>query len=702
MKKNPSGSDDQTELSFATLVPSDDEPASSAEAPPEKANGGDRKLGVSDFFSNWFLGYASYVILERAVPHMTDGVKPVQRRILHSMWEMEDGRYNKVANIIGNTMKFHPHGDQSIGDALVQLGQKDLLIDMQGNWGNILTGDRAAAARYIEARLSKFAQEVAFNPKTTTWQLSYDGRNKEPVTLPMKFPLALAQGVDGIAVGLACKILPHNFIELIDASIAVLRGEETTILPDFQTGGIADFSDYNRGMRGGRVRVRAVMESRTRNSLVIHEIPYGTTTTSLINSIISANDKGKIKVSKVEDNTAEKVEIVVHLPSGTDTQTAIEALYAFTDCEVSIAPNTCVIDNDKPDFIGVDDLLKRCTQQTRTLLKRELEIRLGELNEKWHFASLEKIFIENRIYRDIEEAETWEEVIRVIDAGLEPFKSQFHREITTDDIAALTEIRIKRISKYNSFKADEVIKSLEADIKQVKHDLRHLTDFAIAYFENLKQKYGKGRERKTRMESFAKVVAAQVAIANETLYVNRKEGFAGFGMKKDEEICKCSTLDEIVVIRRDGTLVVTKVTPKAFVGRDILYIDVINRDQLEHQVYNLVYRDGKDGKSYAKRFLLGGYTRDKEYALTRGTPGSRILYLQVLPREKADILNVTLKPAPRLRKTQLEFDMSQLAIKGRGVQGNVVTPNGVKTVTRKERLQVDSENSAETEASSDS
>lgn len=699
MKKNPSGSDDQTELSFATLVPSDDEPAST-EAPPEKANGGDRKLGVSDFFSNWFLGYASYVILERAVPHMTDGVKPVQRRILHSMWEMEDGRYNKVANIIGNTMKFHPHGDQSIGDALVQLGQKDLLIDMQGNWGNILTGDRAAASRYIEARLSKFAQEVAFNPKTTTWQLSYDGRNKEPVTLPMKFPLALAQGVDGIAVGLACKILPHNFIELIDASIAVLRGEETTILPDFQTGGIADFSDYNRGMRGGRVRVRAVMEPRTRNSLVIHEIPYGTTTTSLINSIISANDKGKIKVSKVEDNTAEKVEIVVHLPSGTDTQTAIEALYAFTDCEVSIAPNTCVIDNDKPDFIGVDDLLKRCTQQTRTLLKRELEIRLGELNEKWHFASLEKIFIENRIYRDIEEAETWEEVIRVIDAGLEPFKSLFRREITTDDIAALTEIRIKRISKYNSFKADEVIKSLEADIKQVKHDLRHLTDFAIAYFENLKQKYGKGRERKTRMESFAKVVAAQVAIANETLYVNRKEGFAGFGMKKDEEICKCSTLDEIVVIRRDGTLVVTKVTPKAFVGRDILYIDVINRDQLEHQVYNLVYRDGKDGKSYAKRFLLGGYTRDKEYALTRGTPGSRILYLQVLPKEKADILNVTLKPAPRLRKTQLEFDMSQLAIKGRGVQGNVVTPNGVKTVTRKERLQVDSDHPAEAEASS--
>jgi len=705
MKHKDNDSQDQTELSFASLVPTEDESIPVAEdgsLPPEKMGSGS-KQGVSEFFSDWFLGYASYVILERAVPHVLDGAKPVQRRILHSMWEMEDGRYNKVANIIGNTMKYHPHGDQSIGDALVQLGQKDLLIDMQGNWGNILTGDRAAASRYIEARLSKFAQEVAFNPKTTVWQLSYDGRNREPVTLPMKFPLALAQGVDGIAVGLACKILPHNFIELIDASIAVLRGEETRILPDFQTGGIADFSDYNSGMRGGRIKVRAVIDHRTRNTLIINEIPFGTTTSSLINSIISANDKGKIKISKVEDNTAENVEIVIHLPSGTDSETAIEALYAFTDCEVSIAPNTCVIDNDKPEFVGVDELLKRCTLQTRYLLKRELEIKLGELNEKWHFASLEKIFIENRIYRDIEEAETWEEVISVIDKGLEPFKSIFYREITTDDIIALTEIRIKRISKFNAFKADEYIRGLEGDIEQTKHDLAHLTDFAIAYFENLKIKYSKGRERKTRIESFEKVVASQVAIANETLYVNRKEGFAGYGMKKDEEVCKCSNLDEIVVLHKEGTLMVSKVSPKAFVGKDILHIDVINRDNLENLVYNLVYRDGKDGKTYAKRFLLGGYTRDKEYSLTRGTPGSRVLYLQVLPKEKADIVNVTLKPAPRLRKTLLEFDFSQLAIKGRSAQGNVITTNGVKSVTRKERLQVDvTAQPVEVESDSDS
>lgn len=685
MKGRKSG-DDQTELSFASLVPADEGDALATGKPLSPSQ------GVSDFFSEWFLGYASYVILERAVPHMADGTKPVQRRILHSMWEMEDGRYNKVANIIGNTMKYHPHGDQSIGDALVQLGQKDLLIDMQGNWGNILTGDRAAAPRYIEARLSKFAQEVAFNPKTTVWQLSYDGRNKEPVTLPMKFPLGLAMGVDGIAVGLACKILPHNFIELIDASIAVLKGEETCILPDFQTGGIADFSDYNRGLRGGRVRVRAVIEQRTRNTLVVTEIPYATTTSSVIESIISANDKGKIKVVKVEDNTAENVEIVIHLPSGTDPQQAIEALYVFTDCEVSIAPNTCVISKDKPEFLDVDELLRLSTMQTKGLLKQELEIKLGELDEKWHFASLEKIFIENRIYRDIEEAETWEEVIRVIDKGLEPFKSLFHREITQDDIVALTEIRIKRISKYNSFKADEQIKSLEDEIKQVKSDLRHLTEFAIAYFEKLKGKYGKGRERKTRIESFEKVVASKVAIANETLYVNRKEGFAGYGMKKDEEVCKCSTLDDIVVIRKDGTMVVAKVSNKAFVGKDILYIDVVDRDTIDKTIFNLVYRDGKTGRSYAKRFMLGGFTRDKEYCLTKGADDSRVLYLQVLPEGKADIVNVTLKPAPRLRKLQFEYDFSQLAVKGRGSQGNVVTPNAVKSVTRKERLQIDTDN----------
>jgi topoisomerase-4 subunit A len=683
MKRPNNPSDDQTELSFASLVPDDDATAA------QQSSKGHGNIGVSEFFSDWFLSYASYVILERAVPHMSDGTKPVQRRILHSMWEMEDGRYNKVANIIGNTMKYHPHGDQSIGDALVQMGQKELLIDTQGNWGNILTGDRAAASRYIEARLSKFAIEVAFNPKTTLWQLSYDGRNKEPVTLPMKFPLALAQGVDGIAVGLACKILPHNFLELIDASIEVLKGNETQILPDFATGGIADFADYNRGLRGGRVRVRAVIERRTKNTLVVTEIPYMCTTSSLIDSIISANEKGKIKVSKVEDNTAENVEIVIHLPSGSDAETTIDALFVFTDCEVSIAPNTCVIADEKPQFLGVDELLRQSTLQTKALLKQELEIKLGELNEKWHFASLEKIFIEKRIYRDIEECESWEAVIETIDRGLEPYKNLFHREITEDDIVALTEIRIKRISKFNAFKADEVIKKLEDDIRQVKYDLRHLTDFSIAYFEMLREKFGKGKERKTRIESFSRVAAARVAIANETLFVNRKEGFAGFAMKKDEEVDKCSNLDDIVVLRRDGTLIVTKVSPKAFVGKDILFIAVVSKELTDNSVFNLVYRDGKDGKSYAKRFMLGGFTRDKEYPVTKGTPGSRVLYLQVLPKDKTDILNVTLKPAPRLRKTQFEYDLSALAIKGRGAQGNVVTPNGVKTVTRKERIQVE-------------
>jgi topoisomerase-4 subunit A len=682
--KRPTPPDDQTELSFASLVPDTDGELEIPATPKGHGN-----IGVSEFFSDWFLSYASYVILERAVPHMSDGAKPVQRRILHSMWEMEDGRYNKVANIIGNTMKYHPHGDQSIGDALVQMGQRELLIDTQGNWGNILTGDRAAAARYIEARLSKFALEVAFNPKTTVWQMSYDGRNKEPVTLPMKFPLALAHGVEGIAVGLACKILPHNFLELIDASIDVLNGKETQILPDFATGGVADFSEYNRGLRGGRVRVRAVIERRTKNTLVITEIPFNCTTTSLIDSIISANDKGKIKVSKVEDNTAENVEILIHLPSGTDAETTIDALYVFTDCEVSVAPNTCVISEDKPQFLDVDELLRLATHQTRDLLRKELEIQLGELNEKWHFASLEKIFIENRIYRDIEEAETWEAVIVTIDKGLDPFKKLFHREITQDDIVALTEIRIKRISKYNTFKADESIKKLEEEIEQVRYDLNHLTAYAIAYFEMLRTKYGKGRERKTRIDSFSRVAAAKVAIANETLYVNRKEGFAGYAMKKDEEVCKCSDLDDIVVLRRDGTLLVSKVQPKAFMGKDIIYIAVVSKEDTENAVFNLVYRDGKDGKSYAKRFLLGGYTRDKEYPVTQGTPGSRVLYLQVLSKEKADVVNVTLKPAPRLRKTQFEFDFSSLAIKGRSAQGNVVTPHGVKTVTRKERLQIE-------------
>ncbi|MBN2234343.1 MAG: DNA gyrase/topoisomerase IV subunit A [Opitutales bacterium] len=647
------------------------------------------KPAVSDMFGNWFLDYASYVILERAVPHCNDGLKPVQRRILHSMRELEDGRYNKVANIIGNTMKYHPHGDASIGDALVQLGQKDLLIDMQGNWGNILTGDSAAAPRYIEARLSKFALEVAFNPKTTFWQLSYDGRNKEPITLPMKFPLVLAQGIEGIAVGLACKILPHNFLELIDASIDILNGKDTDILPDFQTGGMADFTDYNRGMRGGRVRVRALIEQRTRNTLVVREIPFSTTTGSLIDSIISANDKGKIKVAKVEDNTAENVEILIHLPSGADAQQTIEALYVFTDCEVSISPNACVINGDKPEFVGVDELLRRSTLDTRELLRRELEIQLGELQEKWHFASLERIFIEKRIYRDIEEAETWEEVIARIESGLAPYRKLFMREITRDDIIALTEIRIKRISKYNTFHADEFIRGLESQIEETQHHLAHLTDYAIRYFEGIRLRYGKGRGRRTRIELFDRIVASEVALASETLYVDRKEGFAGFGMKKDEEVCKCSPIADIIVFLRSGKMLITRVAEKAFVGKDIIHIAVLDKETQERMVYNIVYRDGKDGRSYAKRFKIEGFTRDREYDLTKGTDGSRILYFADLPEDKCDIVTVYLKPAPRLRKTEFEFDFASLAIKNRDAMGNLVSQNGIKNVSRRIRNTID-------------
>ena len=664
-------------------------PSTSLTPTPPVLTGGSGKPAVSDMFGNWFLDYASYVILERAVPHCNDGLKPVQRRILHSMRELEDGRYNKVANIIGNTMKYHPHGDASIGDALVQLGQKDLLIDMQGNWGNILTGDSAAAPRYIEARLSKFALEVAFNPKTTFWQLSYDGRNKEPVTLPMKFPLVLAQGIEGIAVGLACKILPHNFLELIDASIDILNGKETNILPDFQTGGMADFSDYNRGMRGGRVRVRALIEPRTRNTLVVREIPFSTTTGSLIDSILSANDKGKIKVAKVEDNTAENVEILIHLPSGADAQQTIEALYVFTDCEVSVSPNACVINGDKPEFVGVDELLRRSTFDTKELLRRELEIQLGELQEKWHFASLERIFIEKRIYRDIEEAETWEEVIARIESGLAPYRKLFMREITRDDIVALTEIRIKRISKYNTFQADEFIRGLESQIEETRHHLAHLTDFAIRYFEGIRLRYGKGRARRTRIESFDRIVASEVALASETLYVDRKEGFAGFGMKKDEEVCKCSPIADIIVFLRNGKMLITRVSEKAFVGKDIIHIGVLDRDTQERTVFNIVYRDGKDGRSYAKRFKIDGFTRDREYDLTKGTDGSRVLYFADLPEDKCDVVTVYLKPAPRLRKTEFEFDFASLAIKNRDAMGNMVSQHGVKNVSRKIRNTID-------------
>lgn len=635
---------------------------------------------VSGMFSEWFLDYASYVILERAVPHIDDGLKPVQRRILHSMRQLDDGRYNKAANIIGYTMSYHPHGDASIGDALVQLGQRELLIDTQGNWGNVLTGDSAAAPRYIEARLSKFALDVAFNPKTTTWAVSYDGRNKEPVTLPMKFPLLLAQGVEGIAVGLACKILPHNFIELIDASIACLREEEFDLLPDFPSGGTADFSNYNGGLRGGKVKVRADIEKRSKLLLAVTAVPFGTTTTSLIDSILAANDKGKIKIQKVEDNTAERVEIMIHLPSGSDPDQTIEALYAFTDCEVSISPNSCVIDGNKPRFLSVNDLLKRATLNTKGLLKRELEIALGELEEKWHFFSLEQIFIENRIYRRIEECTTFEDVIEEIRIGLKPFVEPLKRIVTNEDIIALTEIRIKRISKYDSFKANEAIKNLEKEMKSVRKNLRHLTDYAVDYYQRLKDVYGKGRERKTVISSFERIVASEVVLANETLYVNRAEGFAGYAMKKDEPIEKCSVLDDIIVFLPDGTMTVQRVAEKSFIGKDPLHVTLLKKD--DQTVYNMIYRDGKKGPAMAKRFRVGGITRDKVYDLTKGTPGSKVLYFKPAPDETTENVTVTLRTTAAARKKVFDFDLRSLAIKGRGAQGNRVTPHPVQKITR--------------------
>jgi len=639
---------------------------------------------VDDMFSTWFLDYASYVILERAVPHANDGLKPVQRRILHSMRELEDGRYNKVANLIGNTMKYHPHGDASIGDAMVGLGQKDLLIDTQGNWGNTYTGDSAAAPRYIEARLSKFALEVVFNPKTTKWLLSYDGRNQEPETLPIKFPLLLAQGAEGIAVGLSCKILPHNFNELIDGCIDFLRKKKPEIFPDFPTGGIADVSDYNHGKRGGRVRVRARIEARKKNLLAITELPFGKTTTSLIDSIIAANEKGKIKISRVEDNTAEFVEILIYLPSGSDAETVEQALYAFTDCEVSIASNICVIENEKPHFFAAEDLLYLATEKTVALLKRELEIQLGELEEKWHFSSLEKIFIEKRIYRRIEEEETWEGVITTVDKGLAPYKKLLKREVTRDDILRLLEIRIKRISKYDSFKADEQIKALEDEIAETQKNLKQLTKYAIKWFTELKKKYGKGRERKTELTSFERVVAQEVVVANETLYVDRKEGFAGIGMKKDEAVTKCSSLDDVIAIAQDGTLKVSKVSDKAFFGKNILHIDVFNRAEPNALTYCVVYRDGKTGPTLAKHFTVGGVTRDKEYDLTKGKPGSRIFYVSCYETEggEPDAVKVNLKPAPRLRKTEEEVRFKDLVVRGRGSGGNIITKNAVRNVVR--------------------
>ncbi len=637
---------------------------------------------VTGMYKKWFLDYASYVILERAVPAIQDGLKPVQRRILHAMKEMDDGRYNKVANIIGSTMQYHPHGDASIGDAIIGLGQKELLIDQQGNWGDIRTGDRAAAPRYIEARLSKFALEVLFNPQTTEWQLSYDGRKREPVTLPVKFPLLLAQGVEGIAVGLSTKVLPHNFCELLRGSIDILKGKKVKILPDFPTGGYADFSNYNDGLRGGRVKVRAKIEEHDKKTLIIKDIPFGTTTTSLIESIVKANDKGKIKIKKVVDNTAQDVEIVVSLAPNQSPDITIGALYAFTDCEVSIAPNSCVILDGKPVFLGVNEMLKTSTDQTVELLRRELEIKKAELLEKILFSSLERIFIENRIYHDIEECETWEAVIETIDRGLDPYKSQFYREITKDDIVRLTEIKIKRISKFDSFKADELLKKLQEELKQTEYHLSNLVEFAINYFKKLLDKYGKGKERKTEIRAFDSITATVVAANNAKLYVNRTDGFIGFGLKKDEYICECSDLDEIIVFRKDGKMIVSKIAEKVFVGKNIEYVGVFKKND-ERMVYNLVYLDAKSGRSRAKRFNVKGVTRDKEYDLTKGTQGSKMLYFTANANGEAEVIMVSLSSRARARIKVFDFDFSSLEIKGRGAGGNILTKYPVRKIQLK-------------------
>jgi topoisomerase-4 subunit A len=639
---------------------------------------------MSGMYRDWFLDYASYVILERAVPHLHDGLKPVQRRILHSMKRMDDGRFNKVANIIGHTMQFHPHGDASIGDALVQLGQKDLLVESQGNWGNILTGDGAAAPRYIEARLSKFALDVVFNTKTTEWKLSYDGRNKEPVTLPVKFPLLLAMGVEGIAVGLASKILPHNFNELIDATIDYLQGRDFVIYPDFPTGGMIDVSKYNDGQRGGAVKVRAKIEKIDKKELVITEIPYGKTTSTLIDSIIKANEKGKIKIRKIDDNTSANVEIVISLMPGVSPDKTIDALYAFTDCECSISPNTCVITGSKPSFIGVSEMLKNSADRTVYLLKSELEIRLAELKEDWHMSSLEKIFIEEKIYRDIEECETWEAVLSAINKGLEPFKEKFSREITREDLIRLTEIKIKRISKYDSKKAEDHIKGIETELEEVKNHLHNIIPFTINYFRQIKKKYGKGRERKTEIRNFDTIQATKVVANNAKLYVNYKEGFIGTGLKKDEFVCECSDIDDIIVIRKDGSYLITRIDDKVFVGNDILYTQVFLKND-ERTIYNIVYQDGRNGPVYIKRCAITGLTRDKVYNITKGNDGSRIIYLSANPNGEAEVIKVHHKPKARLKKLLFEYDFGQLAIKGKSSQGNILTRNPVQKITLKEK-----------------
>ncbi len=656
---------------------------------------GDELVSLPAMYEEYFLDYASYVILERAVPAMEDGMKPVQRRILHAMKEMDDGRFNKVANIIGQTMQYHPHGDAAIGDALVNLGQKDLLIETQGNWGDVRTGDGAAASRYIEARLSKFALEIMFNPQTTDWQLSYDGRKREPIALPSKFPILLAQGVEGIAVGLSTRILPHNFLELIDASIDLLRNKSVQLFPDFDTGGFVDVAEYNQGMRGGRVKVRALIEVFDKKSLVIRELPYGVTTGSLIDSVVKANDKGKIKVKRIIDNTAEKVEIQIELLPGISPEVTMDALYAFTNCEVSISPNACVIVEDKPIFMDVLDILRYNTKQTKILLGRELEIKKGELEEKWHFSSLEKIFIEERIYHDIEECETWEAVLEAIDAGLRKFirtpdmkpnandqRVALMREITQDDLLRLTEIKIKRISKFNSFKADDLIAQIEAELKEVQHHLEHLTDYTIKWYKDLRVKYGKGKERRTRINYFEAIEAREVVANNAKLYVNLKDGFFGTGLKKDEFICDCSDIDDIITIRKNGKFSVNRIDEKVFVGKDIIHIGVWNKKD-ERTIYHMAYWDGKTGICYAKRFNVTAITRDKEYDLTKGSPNSRCLYLSAHPNGESEMINVLLSPNSRARIKEFDFDFGEMAIKGRSSQGNILTKYPVKKIVQR-------------------
>ncbi len=647
-------------------------------------DGNDTITKVTGMYKDWFLDYASYVILERAVPAIEDGFKPVQRRIMHSLKELDDGRYNKVANVVGHTMQYHPHGDQSIGDAMVQIGQKELLIDCQGNWGNILTGDGAAASRYIEARLSKFALEVIYSPKITDWGVSYDGRRAEPNNLPVKFPLLLAQGAEGIAVGLSTKVLPHNFNELIDSSIKILKGKPFTLYPDFMTQGIADVSNYNDGLRGGRVRVRAKIGQLDKNTLVITQIPFSTNTTTLIDSILKANDKGKIKIKKIEDNTAAEVEILIHLFPGVSPDKTIDALFAFTACETSVAPLGCVIEDNKPLFIGVSDMLKISTNRTVQLLKSELEIQLSELEEQWHFLSLERIFIENKIYRDIEEMTTRETVIKAVDDGLKPHTKHLKRAVTEDDILRLLDIRIMRISKFDSNKAQDKIEALEGDIEQVKHNLEHLIDFAIAYFNKLKEKYGKGRERQTELRIFDDIEATKVVLRNTKLYVNKEEGFVGTSLKKDEYVTDCSDIDDVIVFLRDGKMMITKVDAKTFVGKDIIHIAIFDKRD-KRTIYNMIYRDGKSGPSYIKRFNVSGVTRDKAYDLTNETAGSQVVYFSCNPNGEAEVITILLRQVGSVKKLKFDIDFASLAIKGRASKGNLVTKYPIKKIELKEK-----------------